>query len=289
MRHSGNDITEPIYMGTGLVNGVLCHRWLDGTILPLLSGGDGEGDGDDGGDDGDGDDGSDDGEDGDGDGDDSGTDDGADDDDDEDGEEDDAALDKINDPDKLRTMLKGARNTAQKASRQAAKYRTMRNKARGERDSERTAHEATKTELNDLKAKGTTDDTSKATIAQLTKERDDLKAEAAKLNAAQAEAAAERTVAEEMSDLGIEGDPEYAILKLRKANLWNVDEDGDIEDLTVNLKKLVRKGVLTKKSTSGGNGANGVKSGRTNTAKGRKPNDKVDRNVLAKKYTALNR
>lgn len=43
----GDDNDASPYLGTSLEDGVLCHRWFDGTSLPVLAGGAGDDDGDD--------------------------------------------------------------------------------------------------------------------------------------------------------------------------------------------------------------------------------------------------
>ena len=289
MPHSAND-NDNVYMGIAFCNGVLCHRWLDGTTLPVLTGGDG--DGDDGGDgDGDGDSDGDDGDDSDDSDDDGdGSDSDDDDDDDDEGDDDDADIDKITDVNKAKSMLKKARATARRAAHEAGKYRTQRNKARQERDATATALAAEKAAHTKTKEAKGGDEALKAEVAQLRQENDNLKSQAKKLTEQQQAAKAEAEVGDVLKALSIDCDADVAVARLRK-NGVEPDETGEYDDLEATIKRLTRKGVF-KKSTSGGDGgtgSSGVRTGRTN-GQGKKPDkSKYDRAALAKKYPALNR
>lgn len=264
--HSVNDNTW--YLGTSLINGRLCHRWSDGTVLPTLSGSADDGD------DGDGDAGDDDGDDG------ADDDDDGEDGDDEDGDEDDER--------------KPSAKSANKAHRDAAKYRTRL------RD-ERTAHTATKEERDALKAKvekyekdGVTDETTKAKLTEQETELKELRAFKESVLAEKAEQSQTSQVKEHLDDIKDGNDPDYVILKLKKAGLYKVDQDGDIEDLEPNVKKLFKIGAL-KKVTSGDDDNDGNDTGRAGASRSGRPvnsgqrrkKDGYDKAKLAKKYPAL--
>lgn len=275
--HSENDI-QAQYIGTALVNGRLCHRWLDGTTLPVLFGAsDDGGDGD--GSDGDGDDDS-----GDGDDDDEG--DGSDEGDEGEDEDDDDKSSKSS-------------RRIHRLSRENAKYRTQRNKFKTDLESERTAHAATKQELADLKKSGVSDDTVKAQIATLTKERDEAQTELKALKAESQQRSQEAEVQSLLDELNIDCEADVAISRLRK-NGVTPDDDGEFEDLEAQLKKLLKKGVFRKKasddgddaerngSTSGGS-SGASRSGRSTGNAGKRRDGKVDQTKLRQKYPALQR
>jgi hypothetical protein len=270
--HSVND--NSFYLGTILTNGRLCHRWSDGTVLPILSGSDGEDDGsgdDDGGDD----------------------DDGADDDDGDD--DDDEGGDGDEDDDDDDSKRKPSAKSVNKAHRDAAKYRTRL------RD-ERTAHTATKEKLTAAEAKvakyekdGVTDEATKTKIAEMETELSELRKFKEQREEADAEQSRFRQVEEELDELKLTGlDPDYVITKLRKSGMLTIDDDGEIEDLNANLKKLLKSGVI-KKVTSGDDDNDGNDTGRAGASRSgrsvnsgqRRKKDGYDKAKLAKKYPAL--
>ena len=115
---TGEDAAPEIdapYLGASLEDGVLCHRWLDGTVLPVLSGG--AGDDDDDSDDSD--------------------DEGSDDDDDDEGDGNEGDDDES-------TLTHKQMANLRRSSRQAARFRIA-------AKNERAAHVETTTERDDLK------------------------------------------------------------------------------------------------------------------------------------------
>lgn len=287
MPHSANDSDNSNYLGVSLLNGCLVHRWLDGTVIPVLTGGDGDDDGGDG----DGDDGGDDSDDDSGDADDDDTGDGDDDDDDESDEDDDADIDKITEPKQLQGMLKKARSTARRAAHEAGKYRTQRNKARQERDANATALEAEKAAHNKTKEAKGGDESLKAENTQLKAQVAELQGKVKEHTEEAQAAAAERQVGDVLAELNIDCDADVAVARLRKNGI-KPDESGEFDDLEATIKRLTRKGVFKKKSTSGGDGgtgSSGVRTGRTNGTGKKADKSKYDRAALAKKYPALNR
>jgi len=272
-----------IYMGTVLVNGVLCHRWLDGTLLPLLAGGAGD---DDGGDDGDGDD------------------DGAGDDGDDEGDGDDdaknkkkSAKDDDDDDDDDDDLSKHKSASVRRAYRQATERRIAL------RD-ERTAHAATKeretaliAEVADLKKNGAGDEKLKASVLKAEKERDDALAEVAKMKTEKAETAINSEIEDVIKELDVTQSLKMVKGLLREDGLLTFDENGELEkDLTRSIKKFVKNGELTvKKKNVSDDEDEGDESGAPARSSGspmrrngsvRTPGNEAQ---LKKKYPALNR
>jgi len=275
-----------IYMGTVLVNGVLCHQWLDGTLLPLLAGGAGDDDGgDNDDDDGDGDgdkDDSDDSDDGDGDDDAKGKKKSAKDDDDDDDDDD---------------LSKHKSASVRRAYRQATERRIAL------RD-ERTAHAATKeretaliAEVADLKKNGAGDEKLKASVLKAEKERDDALAEVAKMKTEKAETAINSEIEDVIKELNVTQSLKMVKGLLREDGLLTFDENGELEkDLTRSIKKFVKNGELTvKKKNVSDDEDEGDESGAPARSSGspmrrngsvRTPGNEAQ---LKKKYPALNR
>lgn len=246
-----------------------CHVWSDGTILPVLRGFDG---GEDGGED-----------------DDTGTDDTEDDGGEDDDDEDIDAKEK--DPGKLRSRIK-------ELCDENASWRTKLKGVRAERDTAQSELADAKTKIKDLEdGKGGGDDALKARIseletanAQLTKDNDTLKGEASK-------GKVEKQVSAVATKLNIEDDMDYIMYVLERNEMLSVDEDGDIEDLNINLKRLLKKGKLSVASGDDGDDSEddeGATSGASRSTgksfNGRKKSSATtDRAKLLDKYPALRR
>lgn len=274
------DPDDAVYLGvvpvaiSGTV--VRCHVWDDGTELPVLVGFDGDDDsGDDDGDEGD--------------------DEGDEDENDEDDDDDEDDPDKIKDPKRRR------------AAKQAASYRIQRNKARQERDELKTKLTEASDKIKQLEKDGAGDDALKTKISDLEKERDELKAEVDRLSKANRAVSIERQVRDTVKDekLNLKEDTDYVLWLLDKQGMLDVDEDGEVEDLAKNLKKLVKSGKLhvvddddedddeadeegdgkDKAGTSG----TAKKSGRRDAGRRRTSKEDHSRAALEKKYPALRR
>jgi hypothetical protein len=263
-----------VYIGTGLVNGIFCHRWLDGTSSPVFRGGatDGNSDGDGGGD-------------GDkSDGDES-------DDEDDDDEDDDSGKSKDDE-----------KKPDNRLSRENAKYRIRAKERTAQRDAAIAERDEARAELEKLKKDGVTDEATKKRLQELEDEVKTLRAERAKAQAERMEADLERSVAEALEDLDIDCEADVALSRLRK-NGVQPDDEGEIEDLDKHLKRLLKKGVFKKIVASGdedededdgdkaSSGAGATRSGRPVTSRNGKPKKGAayDKAALAKKYPALRR
>lgn len=286
--HSANELTTNPYLGTTLINGVLCHRWFDGTVIQILAGGAGDDDGD-----GDGD-GADDDADGDDDGDKDGDD--GDDDDDDKTKGKKKSGKKIDDDDD--DDDKGKTPSERRAWRQAAdrriKLRTA-NATIGERDTEIVALKA---EVADLKKNGAGDDKLKGSLAKAEKERDDALAEVKTMKATIADTAVTAEIEEIVKELNITQSVKMVKGLLQVEGKLKIGDDGEVEeDLTRSIKRFIKNGELNvkKKSASGDEDEDEDESGAPSRSSGSPmrrgggvrtvPTEKQ----LAKKYPALQR
>lgn len=270
-QRSEDDQMPRLYTGCLWRDGRWCHTWSDGTALPVLSGRD-EGD-----------------EDEDDDADSGGADDG-------DGDEDDDDEDD-----------KGVKNPRiKKLSDENAKYRNQRNNVRKERDDARTEATTLKAKISDLETQlkdGGSDEKLKSRVTELEgqvksigDERDDLKGKLDKANGEIAKVNVNSQIEDVAKRLKVKEPVKIVRYLLEDAKLLTVDEDGDVEDLERNIKKLLKSkelNVLSEddeddddddESASGGSRSSGRPMNRP-----KKKGDGLDRTTLEKKFPALRR
>jgi len=273
------------YMGTVLVNGILCHQWLDGTLLPLLAGGAGD---DDGGDDDDGD--------GDGDADsDDGDDDGDEDDDDAKAKKKKVKDDEDDDDDDDLSKHKSA--SVRRAFRQATERRIT-IKARDKTIADLTAAAVEKdAKLAKYEKDGAGDPELKAAKEKAEKERDEARAEVVTLKADNADKALNSEIEDIVTEMKIVQSVKMVKGLLREEGKLKFDSNGELEeDLTRSIKRFVKSGELTvKKKNVSDDEDEGDESGAPARSSGspmrragsvRTPGTESQ---LKKKYPALNR
>lgn len=278
--HSANELNANPYLGTTLINGVLCHRWFDGTVLQIFAGGAGDADDSGGGDDGDAD------------GDDSDDDTDGDDDDEDDDPKNKKKKDDEDDDDD--DGEKGKTASERRAYRQAASRRIALR-------TEKEAHATTKTELSAANAKvakyekdGAGDPELKAAKEKAEKERDEARAEIVTMKAEAANIALNGEIEEIVKEMNITQSVKMVKGLLQVEGKLKFDDDGELEeDLTRSIKKFIKNGELTvkKKNASGDeeedeSGAPSRSSG-SPMRRGGGVRTKPSEAQLAKKYPAL--
>lgn len=209
--------------------------------------------------------------------------------DDDDDDDEDEATKGIKDP-KVKSKIK-------ELSDEAAKHRVSRNKARTERDEARTKLAEVTKELEDLKKSGGTDETLKTRNTELETEVAKLKKDLDDANKSIRSSGVERQVSKAVEDLKIDATPKYVIWLLGEEDMLDVDEDGDVEDLQRNLKKLIKSKSLKIVSDDDGDDSDddddATSGARQSSSKSfnskRKGNAALDRKTLEEKYPALRR
>lgn len=183
------------------------------------------------------------------------------------------------------------------ASQEAAKYRVQRNEARSARDALRTEVADLKTKLKEAETKGAGDESLKTRIAELEAEVKEKDTKLSELGSELKGTKVARQVASAVADLKIKDDPKYVLFLLNQEGLDETDEDGEIEELPKILKRLIKSKDLKVRTDEDEDDddpdddtpqSSGRSSGRTMNGK-RKSKADLDRATLEKKYPALRR
>jgi hypothetical protein len=274
------------------------HVWSCGLTMPVIAGGDGDGSGGDGGQGGAGT-----GAGGNGTGSGSGSGDGGQGgsggDGGQGGDDDDDDID-LDDPDAIKAIKDPKRR---EAAKQAAKYRVRANERTKERDEAVKRATDLDAKVKDLEQKlkdGSSDSelkgrvtTLEAEVTRLTGERDALQKKVEDSQGKLQKVAVSRQVADAVTELKIEESADFVMFLLDTSGQLSVDDEGDVEDLSRNLKKLIKAGKLKVVSddgegSSGGGGGNA--SGSSSSSKGHngpKGSGGLDRAALEAKFPAL--
>jgi hypothetical protein len=241
-----------------------CYVWSDGVILPAIFGGDGEGDEGDEGEEGD--------------------EEGEDEDEDEDDEDED-------DPDSIKNPK------LRKASKEAARYRRQRNESREKLKKAEESSKDKDTKIKDLEkqiADGAGDEDLKKRVGELEEELKGTNEELEKERASNRSTKVGRQVAAACEELRVKEDPEIVEVLLQRNDMLEVDDDGEVDDLERNIKRLIKKGKLTELSEDDEEEdderreTSGSRSGRSFKPKKTKKGN-LDKAALEAKFPALRR